>query len=57
MKSNMTSDIDSISGWIQTPIPMMKGAIPEKNTWCGVEIRFVVVIGPKVREALAAEHT
>ena len=53
----MACNVHAISGWIQTPLAMMKRAISQKDTRGGSKIQFMSVIWAKIREALTPEDS
>ena len=57
MKTDMSSNIDSIRGRVETPVSMMNRTVTKKDAWDGSEIHFVRVVWSEVWETLTTENS
>ena len=55
IKDNVSSNVDTICGWIKTSIVLVIKTVSVKNTFFGTIIKFVIVVGVEVGPTCTAE--
>jgi hypothetical protein len=57
IEKNMADNVNVFGLWVKAPVAVVMWTITEKDTWCGSEVRFMTVVGTKLRKALTTEKT